>query len=123
MKFLLTIREEDGSKQEIEQTGKTLTEIFSGALGIEGAKEIIKSERVGEIGEHATVKQDGQELHQYSDGRHWVKPKVPNAPFGEERRDPNDWYVEVDGDGKRLPGYWIYIPIDGDYGVAECVVG
>ncbi|WP_321974232.1 hypothetical protein [Paratractidigestivibacter sp.] len=123
MKLILTLRMEDGSKQEIEQTGKTLTEIFSGALGIEGAKEIIKSERVGEIGEYVNVKQDEQELHQCSDDRHWVKLKVPNAPFGEEHHDPNDWYVEVDGDGKRLPGYWIYIPIDGDYGVAECVVG
>lgn len=124
MKFLLTLRMEDGSKKEVEETGRTLSEVFSGALKIGGVKEIIKSERVGEVGECVFVCQDedGQELYNHSDNRRWEKAKVPIVS-DEDHHDPLDWHVEVDEDGKRLPGYWIYYPQDDKWGTVVCHVG
>lgn len=124
MKFLLTLRMEDGSKKEVEKTGKTLSEIFSDALKIENAKEIIRSERVGEVGEYVFVCQDKdeQELYSYSDKRRWVKAKVPIAS-DEDRHGPLYWHVEIDEDGKRLPGYWAYYPQDDKWGTVVCHVG
>jgi hypothetical protein len=127
MKFLLTLRMDDGSKKEVEETGKMLTDVFEAAFKVKGAKEIIKCERVGEIGEYANVKRDGEELYDYENDRRWVKPKVPKASLVEEHHDPNDWYVEVDKLGKPLPGYWIYCPQDyppdGSWGVVVCYIG
>ena len=125
MKFLLTLRMEDGSKKQVEATGKTLTDIFYEGLSVDGVKEIIKSERVAELDECLFVTEDGKGLYNYGSERRWVKPKVPTAPIDVEpnHRPPDEWYIEIDDDGKPLPGYWLYYKQGKDYGSVTCCMG